>query len=357
MIALTDGRKELYQWDTNVSVTVPKDCTQVHFSNSVYGRSFDVNVIGGVAIIPDVLLQTDKDLNAWAFVGKAENGYTKISKVFNVNKRNKPADYVFTPVEQVTIAEIAAIAQSVRDDADAGMFDGEVPDALPNPNKLIFTGAVTAEYDGSKTVTVSVPAGGGGSGAGTDGKSAYDIWLEQGNTGTEEDFLNSLKGYTPQKGVDYFTDADKEEIIAEVLASGGGTSGGEYTLLSEFEVGTSLDRRAEIRLNTFDCNEFFLIAEVPIVAGTNFSVASFLGNGLSVTTKNYNQYVYAHLVKINDMYMGFATSNTGYDTSKNIFSLSPSPRTPEDDHDLLTVSFYPYIVNYDIVATCKLYGR
>ena len=26
------------------------------------------------------------------------------------------------------------------------------------------------------------------------GKSAYEIWLEQGNTGTEEDFLNSLKG-------------------------------------------------------------------------------------------------------------------------------------------------------------------
>ena len=29
---------------------------------------------------------------------------------------------------------------------------------------------------------------------GTPGKSAYDIWIEQGNTGTEQDFLNSLKG-------------------------------------------------------------------------------------------------------------------------------------------------------------------
>lgn len=26
------------------------------------------------------------------------------------------------------------------------------------------------------------------------GKSAYEIWLDQGNVGTEEDFLNSLKG-------------------------------------------------------------------------------------------------------------------------------------------------------------------
>ena len=30
-----------------------------------------------------------------------------------------------------------------------------------------------------------------------DGKSAYEIWLEQGNTGSEEDFLNWLKGITP----------------------------------------------------------------------------------------------------------------------------------------------------------------
>ena len=30
-----------------------------------------------------------------------------------------------------------------------------------------------------------------------DGKSAYDIWLEQGNTGSEEDFLDWLKGITP----------------------------------------------------------------------------------------------------------------------------------------------------------------
>ena len=32
---------------------------------------------------------------------------------------------------------------------------------------------------------------------GADGKSAYEIWLEQGNTGSEEDFLNWLKGITP----------------------------------------------------------------------------------------------------------------------------------------------------------------
>lgn len=39
-----------------------------------------------------------------------------------------------------------------------------VPDKLPNPNALTFTGAVTGSYDGSAAVTVEIPSGGGGSG-------------------------------------------------------------------------------------------------------------------------------------------------------------------------------------------------
>jgi hypothetical protein len=106
MLTLNDGRAELWQWDTNRELTVDADCSQVHFSNKVFGRSIDVDVVDGVAIIPDILLQTDKELTAWAFVGTAENGYTKISKTFKVNKRNKPADYAFTPQDQSTLGEI-----------------------------------------------------------------------------------------------------------------------------------------------------------------------------------------------------------------------------------------------------------
>lgn len=131
MLTLNDGRSELWQFDTGRTLSVDADCSQVHFSNKVFGRSIDVDVTDGEAIIPDILLQTDKELNVWAFVGTAENGYTKISKTFKVNRRNKPADYVFTPIEQTTIAEIAAIAQSVRDDADAGLFDGAQGPAGP----------------------------------------------------------------------------------------------------------------------------------------------------------------------------------------------------------------------------------
>lgn len=36
-----------------------------------------------------------------------------------------------------------------------------VPDKLPNPNALTFTGAVTGSYDGSEALTVEIPQGGG----------------------------------------------------------------------------------------------------------------------------------------------------------------------------------------------------
>ena len=38
----------------------------------------------------------------------------------------------------------------------------DIPSALPNPNALTFTGAVTGSYDGSEAVTVEIPSGGGG---------------------------------------------------------------------------------------------------------------------------------------------------------------------------------------------------
>ena len=55
-----------------------------------------------------------------------------------------------------------------------------------------------------------------------DGKSAYQVAVDNGFEGTEAEWLLSLKGdngadgYTPQKGVDYWTDEDKAEIKSYV---------------------------------------------------------------------------------------------------------------------------------------------
>lgn len=130
MLTLNDGRSELWQWDTGRTLAVDADCSQVHFSNKVFGRSIDVDVFDGAAIIPDILLQTDKDLNVWAFVGTAENGYTKISKTFRVNRRNKPADYVFTPPDQTTLAELSGRLDRIEESQDPGAIKNAVDDYL-----------------------------------------------------------------------------------------------------------------------------------------------------------------------------------------------------------------------------------
>lgn len=49
----------------------------------------------------------------------------------------------------------------------AAMLAEEMPDKLPNPNALTFTGAVSATYDGSAPVSVKIPSGGGSSGGST----------------------------------------------------------------------------------------------------------------------------------------------------------------------------------------------
>lgn len=138
MLTLNDGRSELWKWDTGRTLSVDTDCSQVHFSNKVFGRSIDVDVVDGAAIIPDILLQTDKDLNVWAFVGTAENGYTKISKTFKVNRRNKPADYVFTPPDQTTLAELSGRLDKIEESQDPDAIKNAVEDYLAaHPIKAI----------------------------------------------------------------------------------------------------------------------------------------------------------------------------------------------------------------------------
>ena len=106
MIKLKDGRSELYQWDTGRKLTVGEGITEVHYAIKPYGRSIDVPAVDGEAVIPDVLLQSPSKLYVWAFVGGELDGYTKLEKEIEIRRRNKPADYVFTPPDQTTLAAI-----------------------------------------------------------------------------------------------------------------------------------------------------------------------------------------------------------------------------------------------------------
>lgn len=68
----------------------------------------------------------------------------------------------------------------------------DIPKTLPNPCRLTFTGAVTGTYDGTQDLTIAIPESSGTGGA---------------------------DGYTPVRGVDYWTEADQEAMVQQVLAA------------------------------------------------------------------------------------------------------------------------------------------
>lgn len=247
MLTLNDGRPELWQWDTGRTLAVDADCSQVHFSNKVFGRSIDVDVMDGLAIIPDILLQTDKELTAWAFVGTAENGYTKISKVFKVNQRNKPADYVFTPTEQTTLGKIMerldelesiqdpdAIKNAVEDYLEHNPVEAPVQSVNGKTGKVKLTagdvGAISQDDLQEATNNALAQAKESGLFDGKDGVDGQDGYTpvkgvdyfdgkdgQDGKNGI--DGKDGADGYTPIKGEDYFTEADKTEMVSAVIAA------------------------------------------------------------------------------------------------------------------------------------------
>ena len=79
------------------------------------------------------------------------------------------------------ITEVTVLEEDLEDKVESGYFKGEKGDTgEPGQNG-------TNGIDGQD---------------GVDGKSAYQIWLDEGNVGTEQDFLDSLRGEDGINGKD-----------------------------------------------------------------------------------------------------------------------------------------------------------
>ena len=106
-ITIADGRGALWQWDTGRRLRVGSGVDQIHYQNRALGGSVDVDVgTDGTAIIPDELLQDCHTLTAYAYVTDDTGAYTMMQRDFIVHKRAKPAGYVYTPTDQMTLQTI-----------------------------------------------------------------------------------------------------------------------------------------------------------------------------------------------------------------------------------------------------------
>lgn len=249
---LIDGREMLYQWDTGVKVSVPEGCDEVHFSHLKYGVAFVVKVDNSTAFIPDEILRINGNVNIWGVVVEGDGRYTKVESDINIVSRAKPSDYVFTPTEQLTLQKLQ------KQIGDLNELDVEAETLVQAINVALVSGGsggsgvsiksieqtTTSTKDGGinvLTITLTndekvlfeVRNGSKGSEGdkgdsfkyedftpeqlealkGKNGKSAYEIAVDNGFEGTEEEWLASLKGdpYT-------LTEQDKKTIVDAVIA-------------------------------------------------------------------------------------------------------------------------------------------
>ena len=153
-LELEDHRDALYQWDTDRYILVNPDqgAKQLHFSVRLTGQAIPVDVVDGKARIPDEFLQGTKDLYVYAFAGTPESGFTAYSAVFPIIKRSKPADYVFTPTDQLTLSEIKAMVEDLREDVESGALSG-VTDYNKLENSPLRPFPIR-EYDGFKQARI-----------------------------------------------------------------------------------------------------------------------------------------------------------------------------------------------------------
>lgn len=112
MFKIYGDRAELWQWDLNQKIIVENDTiSEVHFCDGIGNCSLvsEVYDFDGlrVANIPNIILQDNCDINIFtyhninifAFVKDQDGSYTKHKEIIKVNKRSKPADYVYTETE------------------------------------------------------------------------------------------------------------------------------------------------------------------------------------------------------------------------------------------------------------------
>lgn len=104
MFKLIDNREFVYQWDTNVAVSIDDPrVKEAHFCNRTSDCSLVVEVKDGIANVPNSILQQKYDVKVFAYDGKA----TLFEQTIKVVERTRPADYVYEETEIIRYEDIS----------------------------------------------------------------------------------------------------------------------------------------------------------------------------------------------------------------------------------------------------------
>ena len=248
MFKILDGRNELFQWDINRQIIVSDaSIDAVHFCNrtDVSALVVEVKEKNGlrVADVPNILLQESWDINVYGYCG---GHYTKQAAKIKVNPRCKPESYVYTETEVLNYNTVMEKIDKVENNIGEAVKDY----LIENPVVVDLSDYYTkSQVDAAIDAVELTPGPQGPEGPqgepgrdGAPGKDGKDgapgpagpagpagkdgAPGQQGPQG--EPGVPGQDGHTPVKGTDYWTETDKAEMVADVIAAipgGGGGSG------------------------------------------------------------------------------------------------------------------------------------
>ena len=241
MFKILDGRNELFQWDINRQIIVSDaSIDAVHFCNrtDVSALVVEVKEKNGlrVADVPNILLQESWDINVYGYCG---GHYTKQAAKIKVNPRCKPESYVYTETEVLNYNTVMEKIDRVENNI------GEVVNdyLIKNPVVVDLSNYYTkSQVDAAIDAVELTPGPQGPRGPqGEPGRDGQDgapgpagpagkdgAPGQQGPQGAPgAPGAPGQDGHTPVKGTDYWTETDKAEMVADVIAAipGGGGSG------------------------------------------------------------------------------------------------------------------------------------
>ena len=251
MFKILDGRDELFQWDINRQIIVSDaSIDAVHYSNRTDNSALVVEVKEKnglrVADIPNILLQESWDINVY---GYCDGYYTKQAARIKVNPRTKPESYIYTETEVLNYNTVMEKINRVENNIGEAVNDY----LIKNPVVVDLSNYYTKSQVDAAIDTVELTPGpqgpqgpqgepgrdgqdgapgpkgdtGPAGPAGKDGAPGQQG--PQGEPGKDGvPGAPGQDGHTPVKGTDYWTETDKAEIVADVIAAipgGGGGSG------------------------------------------------------------------------------------------------------------------------------------
>lgn len=247
----------LYQWDLNQVLTISglslATAPEVHFAHGnmtlAIVRQATLDSAGIVRVeVPNTLLQKPHAIDAYVCTNEGDAFKSLLKISIPVVKRPQPSDYEGTNErEYYSLDALGVEVEAIEADANATVekiLQGEkwaLRFCIPRGAKGDkgergykgdkgepfvyddFTPEQIADLRGATIVSIERIAGTGSAGT-------TDTYLITMSDSTESTFTvyNGTDGHTPKKGEDYFTDADKQDIIDSVIENLPTAEGGVY---------------------------------------------------------------------------------------------------------------------------------